>query len=189
MCWIKILHLTIEAARILLHITEGRRVDKAHLSFWDPQLASLWEGAKGTLWRARGIVYDRVSERGGCFQCFDPFLLNLELGEQACYPLNWPQVIWNRQYRALSLPLKYSSGDRRRKRRDLKEGTGGGEGLPCYLVGSGSQRMWHWAQCGHSVEAPPPSCSTSFISQIVLFKNKKIMCVCVYIYIYIYIHI
>lgn len=31
----------------------------------------------------RGVVYGRVSERGGCFQCFDPFLLHLELGELA----------------------------------------------------------------------------------------------------------
>lgn len=37
----------------------------------------------------------RVSERGGCFQCFDPFLLNLERGELV--PQNWSQLIGNRQ--------------------------------------------------------------------------------------------
>lgn len=32
------------------------------------------------------VIYGRVSERGGCFQCFDPFLLNLKLKEQAKFP-------------------------------------------------------------------------------------------------------
>jgi hypothetical protein len=32
------------------------------------------------------VINGRVSEKGGCFQCFDPFLLNLELKGQANSP-------------------------------------------------------------------------------------------------------
>lgn len=65
---------------ILLPTRESKRSSKALLSFLHLQLTEVWGGAKSGL-KNRGVVRGKVSERGGCFQCFDPFLLNLELGQ------------------------------------------------------------------------------------------------------------
>lgn len=74
----------------------------------------------------RGVICDRLSERGGCFQCFDPFLLNLELGEQAFFP---PQeLITNDREQTVmrnELACEYSSG--RMERREEMWNWGGRE--------------------------------------------------------------
>ena len=133
----------------------------------------------------RGVVYGRVSERGGCFQCFDPFLLNLELQEQACYPPELATADREPPVKRHELAARVQLGKQWREGKRLGSGDGRREGTP---------PLPHWVWLPEdvtlnpvrtlSVETPPPSCSTSFPSQIVPVKNKKKN-----IYIYIYIHI
>lgn len=155
-----------------LPVLESRGLYKALWSFLDPRLASWGLGGEepSKALTNRGVVYGRVSERGGCFQCFDPFLLNLELGEQACSSPNWPQPMQSSE-EEWACPMS-TARETRKEGKKFGSGEKWGGTPPCYPFGSGSLRMWHWAQWGFSVEAPPSSCNTSFPCQIVPFENK-----------------